>query len=147
MPPAPERGYAPRRVGVVEIFGKAKTEDPPETDRHIAVARKIEIDLQGIRGGVQPEIQDGFFLRRLEGLHKRAEHVGEQNLFGKPEYKPAHAGRCTLERVDPLRKLRLDVRIPDDRPRDKLREHRDINGEADKIFLRGHAAVDVRRIA
>ena len=45
VPAVPELGYAFRYVGVVEVFGEFKTEHPPQTYSHVAVARKIKIKM------------------------------------------------------------------------------------------------------
>ena len=43
MPPTPELSDAGRYIGVVEIFGKVKSQHFSQPDSHIAVAGKIKI--------------------------------------------------------------------------------------------------------
>ena len=125
-----------------------EAQHPPEADGHIAVARKVEIDLEQKRERVEPDEEDARVLRRLVGARERAELVGEQNFLGKADREAAHALRRGGDTVRAAFELRGDVGIPYDRPRDELGEERNIGGEVDEIPLRRRfAAVDVDDVA
>ena len=125
-----------------------EAQHPPEADGHIAVARKVEIDLEQERERVEPDEEDARVLRRLVGARERAELVGEQNFLGKADRKAAHALRRGGDAVRAAFELCGDVGIAHDRPRDELGEERNIGGEVDEIPLRRRfAAVDVDDVA
>ena len=148
MPTPPELGGAAGDVGIVEIFGKVKAKDLSQADRHIAVAGKIEIDVQHIGGGVHPAIQhrglSGGFIHRNELI----QHIGDEHLFGKSQHKALRTGGNHIGGGAALLKLRLDIGIADNGPCNKLREHGDVSAEVDQIALGGNGtAVDVHHIA
>ena len=60
MPAAPKFRNAPRNVRVIEVFEEIKAEDFAESDRHIAVTREVEINVQRKRNRVKPKEKNGF---------------------------------------------------------------------------------------
>ena len=46
-----------RSVRIIEVFAEMEAEHASETDGHIAVAGKIEVDLQRVANGARPSCQ------------------------------------------------------------------------------------------
>ena len=67
MPTAPKIPQRERGVRVQEILFGCKTEDLSQADGHIAVAGKIEIDLQAVAHSADPGKAD---IRRIIAEHK-----------------------------------------------------------------------------
>ena len=148
MPSAPEFGDASRNEGIIEIFEKIKAEDLTQTDRHIAVSRKVEVDLERKRDRVKPEKQNGFFIRCRKIGAKRRKRIRNQNLLTEAENETANALRRLIKAVRSFAQLSVDIRVADDRTRDQLGKKRNVGSQIDRILLRAHvASVDVHRIA
>lgn len=93
VPPAPVFPHALGKVGIVEVLGQFQAEKGADTNGHIAVSRKIKVELQHV--GYIPQHQQG----RRQGLGRHGGYplvdqrqlVGDQGLFGQTEDKPLDA--------------------------------------------------------
>ena len=54
VPPTPELRHRFGNIRIVEVFREAKAENFAESDRHIAVAGKIEIQLDNVHKAAKP---------------------------------------------------------------------------------------------
>ncbi len=137
MPAPPELGNSAGNIGIVEVLHKLESKHPSQPDGHVGISAEIKIDLQRIGDNSNPCCQD----RKASDLHSlhrgvnHAEIVGEQHLFRQPfdeKLRPqSEARQCDAA----LLELRFDIRITDNRPGNELREHGDIQAEADEVFL------------
>ena len=145
MPAAPELLDGGRGVRIIEVFAEMEAEHASETDGHIAVAGKIEVDLQRVANGARQSCQhaDLSGRQREHGIRHLTERVRQQQLFAQTADKPANAEcgllRCGATAVD----LLLDVMVFDDRPGDQLREKRDVQQHLlervrDRLWLTVH---------
>ena len=148
MPSSPEFGNTARNKRVIEIFEEIKAENFTETDCHIAVTRKIEINLQRKRNGIQPEKQNGFFIGFRKSGAKACEGIGNQNFFAESDDKPTDAVSGFFKGMRSVFQLSCDIRITHDRSRNQLGKQRNISRKIDGIFLRPYfASVNVYRVA
>ena len=115
-------------------------EDAAQTDSHIAVAGKVEIEVQHIGRRVQPDEQHGSLCAAFISGDQLVEDIGQQHLFGKAENEAASAVGGIGQRVVAVLQLGGNVGVPDDGPGDELREHGHIGGKVDKVPLGGHIA-------
>src|SRR5258706_12737419 len=71
MPAAPEVDDVLRLVGRIEIQRQLHTEDTRQTDRHVGVARKIEVELERVGECTTPRAQQ----IRCAGIQKERRGV------------------------------------------------------------------------
>ena len=57
MPAPPEVRHGAGKIRIVEILREREAEHPPEADGHVAVARKVKINLQQITHGPEPRTE------------------------------------------------------------------------------------------
>ena len=57
MPAAPEVGDARGDIGEVEVFAEPEAEHAAKADSHVAVTRKVEVDMKCIGGRVDPGVE------------------------------------------------------------------------------------------
>ena len=128
VPAAPELLDGGRSVRIIEVFAEMEAEHASETDGHIAVAGKIEVDLQRVANGARPSCQhaDLSGRQREHRVRHLTERVRQQQLFAQAADKPADAECGLLRSGAAAVDLLLDVMVFDDRPGDQLREKRDV---------------------
>jgi len=150
MPAPPELADGARHIRQIEIFGKVEPEQLAKPDCHIRISAEIKINLQRVADSPQPgkpEIQR-VCRERENRVGNLARRVRQQHLFRKAADEAPHAGERppggTLAAVD----LRRNIVVFDDRPRDQLREKRDVQQQLAEAFraLAGRA-VNVDDIA
>ena len=122
MPAPPEVGDAAGDIGVTKVFGKAESKQTPEPDRHIGVARKVEIDLQGKGDQRRPSAKGRKPIARNESNKKGSHRIGEQHFFGEPRRKTACARCRARDTVRAMAQGGRHVGIANDRPCDQLGE-------------------------
>ena len=145
MPAPPEVRHGAGKIRIVEILREREAEHPPEADGHVAVARKVKINLQQITHGPEPRTEHRCV---PGGGHQLAQHIGKQDLFAQTDGKAPRACTDVLEAEAPRVQLGLDIGIADDRPGDELREQADERGERREVPLRPDVpAVDVDGVA
>ena len=115
-------------------------EDAAQADGHIAVAGKIEIEVQHIGRRVQPDEQHGSLCAAFISGDQLEEDIGQQHLFGKAEDEAACAAGGVTQGMSAAFQLGGNVGVPDDGTGDELGEHGHISGKVDKIPLGGHIA-------
>src|SRR5699024_6126479 len=93
VPPPPELFDGRADVGVLEVLQKLEAEHPPQADGHVAVAGEVEVDLEHVAHRANPG-GPGVQLGGGGGEHQvrhAAGGVGDEQLLGKPDHKPADA--------------------------------------------------------
>ena len=106
VPALPELRNGHRAVRLIKVGGKFKIHHFSQSQRHVAVAAEIEIDLEGIgqhdqRGADRAQPGD---VAEAPVRHF-SEGVGNQHLLGKAQRKQKQAGRKIL----PLKPLSILV--------------------------------------
>ena len=147
MPAPPELGDAAGNVGIVEVFRKVKAKQLPQADGHIAVAGKIEVNMQHIGRGIEPEKQDGLILRGAENFAELAKSVGQKHLFPQTQHKAPYAQSRFFQAVLPGGELLRDLGIPDDGSGDQLGEEGNVGRKVDKVSPGGDAPVYIHGVA
>ena len=146
MPPPPELRNAGGDIGIVEVFREPEAQKRAQTDGHITVAGKIEIDVQGVAQGIEPGKEHAAILGSPPCGADFPQKVGKQYFLSQAHQESGHA----LLKVSPpaLFQLLRHIRIPDNRAGNELREHGHVAGKVNGIFLHlGLSPVHVHRIA
>ena len=145
VPATPELGNRQRRIGHAEIARECESEHDSEPDRHVGIAGEIKIDLHGIGDQPDPRLDQGAIVNLIErDLNERRDDVGHQHLLGETdnEYPSADGGAAKREPAGV--KLTSDRLVANDRPRDQLREERNVESDVDRIAVGPEpSAVDV----
>ena len=92
MPTAPEFGQRLGCVGSAKVLWQPQTKEQTETDRHVSVPRKIEVELRAVTkssGQCGDSIQG--ILPRVNRIHTPGQRVGDQYLFRKAQRQQRHA--------------------------------------------------------
>ena len=134
MPSPPEFLDGPAEIGIAEVLQKVEAEHPAQADGHVTVPGEIEVDLQGVAEGAQPGQADVQLLG-LGGKHQvrhAAHRVGDEQLFGKPQNKPADALGSERGADLPLVDLLGHVVVLDNGPCNKLGEKGNVQRQLDK---------------
>ena len=129
VPAAPEIAQIGRQIRAAEILRQHESEQQRRADRHFGVGGEIEKELEREgerRGPGFAEIEHALRGLREELVDRWRETVGEQHLLGEAD-REDHQARADA-RPHPLaprveRKLRHQLIVPHDRPRDHMREH------------------------
>ena len=141
VPPSPELPDRRRDIRIVEVLLEMEPEHEPQSDRHVRISREVEIDLQHVSDCADPGAKaPDLRLRHIKksvGYHGNV--VGDEDLFREAANEAPHALCGILGRLFPVRDLKLDVVIFDDRAGDELREKRHIQHHVERVFL--HLAV------
>ena len=92
MPSSPKFRNGICRKRIAEVFHKVKAKHQPKSDRHIAVCRKIKIELERKRNRAKPRHCNPKFFRRslFCRFKQKTKLVGNQHFFKQPGQK-AHA--------------------------------------------------------
>ena len=151
VPTAPELDDAPRLVGRVEVFREPDAEAPRGADRHVRVAREIEVELGRVGqcaspGGEQVNCLPGC--GSVEGgRDERRDAIGEERLLRKPDAEEAQSDGEVLDALAPalhiLLKLRNDLVVAQYRACDQPGEEGNENGEAQRLQPVMGAAADI----
>ena len=146
VPPAPK--VADRSCGIreIEVLQEIEAANLSQANRHIRIAREVEVYLQGIGEGSEPQ----HLRRHMNGLYavnmicKRAGGVGDEQLLGKADDEALYADVNPLPRYLTVRELLLNVFVPDDRAGDELREEERVEPGIERIVRDARiAAIDV----
>ena len=136
MPPSPEFCGTFGDKGIIEIFEKVEAEHSAETYSHITVTRKVEINLQCYRCGINPGENHRFFRGTVEGGTKGAYGVCQEYFFTEADSEFYYTRGELLRGMSAGFKLMLDVGISYDGACDKLGEKSDVAGKVDRVPLR-----------
>ena len=118
VPPVPEIGDTGRLIGGVEVLPDLKAQELPNPDRHIRVAGKVIIELEGVGDGSDPEPDAGIAVaqgRPVKIIVGQIGHlVGDQDLFAQADRDPLH-GRRIITAGHAILQASLKLPEPDDR--------------------------------
>ena len=147
MPPLPEFADVQALVGRIEVDRDFDVEHQAHARRHVAVAGKIEIELEGVADGDEPRLRRVERLRAGEArFHRDGERIRDDDLFHQAACKGVQAGRKVVKiemAVLRVRKLRHDFAVQHDRPGDQLGEEGDEQRIIQNIVARNGALVAV----
>jgi hypothetical protein len=129
-----------RPVGRVEVLGQRDPEEEGEAQRHVGVAREVEVELEGVGQRRLPGRRDGGRGTRrdpgVDGVHVGGERVPQEGLLGEPEGEQHHAPGEALPRVRPPEggtvELVHHLRGAHERPRQHPGEEGHVEGVAQK---------------
>ena len=134
MPTPPELLNSSRCVRIIEVLKEMETEHAPHTDRHVAVTGEVKVNLQSVANRAHPAGKHADLAcgQRKDCIRHLSHCIGEQQLFGQAADEPLDTQRgftrIGLSRVD----LLFDVVVLNNRPRNQLREERDIQQHLNK---------------
>ena len=146
MPPPPVFADGAGEIGVVEVFRQRDTEKFTDTDGHIAVPGKIEIELHHVGRVAQNQNrrgQCGRRDRRYLGVDE-CQLVRDDGFLGKAQNQPldavAEAVKVNFAGLAAGVQLRGLLVIPHDRPRRPMAEESQEHRELKRAFFRLGAA-------
>ena len=150
-PEVPQRGGA---VGNVEILRQQNAEHERDAERHVGIAREVEIDLEGEAEGGLPGLHHGHGLARRRGLEDRidegCQRIAEEDLLRQAHAEEQDAAPEALGPVGPcigsLVELVHDLAPAHEGAGQNLREERDVEGVADEVVGRRPASTQVDEI-
>ncbi|CDD01690.1 uncharacterized protein BN636_00587 [Ruminococcus sp. CAG:382] len=140
MPSLPKLTYRTAYEWIIEVFIEMEAENPPHTDCHIRISRKVKIHLHSVSDNADPSTENGgiadiddssrrSFMNAEHKLNEQVEVVCEKYFFCQTDDKAASSfgkiGNCCFTRPD----LTRNGFVTYDRTRDELREQRDIHEE------------------
>ncbi len=149
MPPPPEFSYGSGNVRVIEVFKEFKPYHPAQSDGHIRITGKVEIDLESERQNQHPRAERRRLKIERRGVIScdRRHGIGEQYFFCHSRDKASRAVGELVYVFLAAYKLVVYVLISDDRTCDKLWVQRDVGPERDDILLQPRvAAVEVNGV-
>jgi len=144
MPAAPEVGHAQRGIRAIEVFREAESHHASQADRHVRIAREIEIQLKGVGNDAAPcEERREFVGRKAEdAVGENAKRIGEQQLLRQAEREPVESGEEALDRMLARLDLLSDIVVTNDGAGDQLREQEYIQGTIEESARRHGAALE-----
>ena len=101
------------------------------------VRREVKVNLEHVREGAPPRIQNARRIGSEHAVRNNAHLVREENLFGKAEAEEHDAAHEVLERMRTRRQLLGHRIVTHDRARYQLREQRHVAGERHEVLDRG----------
>ena len=138
MPPPPKFRNRFGNIRIIEVFREAEAENPSKADGHIAVARKVEVQLDDIHKTAEPSgkcrQRRRICLHILFGKHTGC--IRKNHLFGKTADKTLHPGIGRRNGMRACADLLLHIGIAHDRSGDKLKIHGKVQQIAGKARLR-----------
>src|SRR5438045_1961567 len=117
MPTSPKLGNRARDVWIFEVFDESEPKHPAETDGHVGIAGKVEIDLQRVAANRQPgETRRNFMAGdREEPVCQLSDDVGDHELLRHSQRESFDTVSETIACDVTNRELPFKVRIIDDR--------------------------------
>ena len=116
MPSTPEVGDVGRLVGAEKVHRKPDVEHPRQSDRHVGVSGKVEIDLQRIGQRRVPGLKQAERRTPRDGVEadigEPPKHVRQHQLLGQAEQKECASHDQVLPvrpRQPGCRELRQDL--------------------------------------
>lgn len=148
VPALPEFGNAPRAVRAVEVAREMEPEHQAEANRHVAVRREVEVNLEHVGKATPPRIEYARSVCRKHAVGDDAHLVRKENLLRKTETEEHDAANEVLERVRAGRKFLGHRIVAHNRARHELREQRHVTGERHEVLdRRGSTAPHVNCVA
>ena len=152
MPPAPEFGDRRRLVRRVEVLREAEAQQQRDADGHVRIAREVAVDLQRVavdaHQALEARVEQRLVENAVDEVQRdvvRDDRLLEESREDQEDPRAEHLARDD-DRVPA--DLRDEVPRPHDRPRDQLREERQVK-EVVQPVRQGFQlpAVDVDRVA
>ena len=135
MPAPPELDDAIRLVGRVEVDGQRDAEQQRETDCHVGVAGKVEVDLEGVAECRGPRLDECQMVAGRHcaerDRHELREAVREDDLLDESdaEYGDTLRDQQRLRPQDvPARELWHQLRVAHDRTGEQMRKEGNTRG-------------------
>ena len=135
MPASPEVRDALAAVGRVEVDREVEAQHEAEPDRHVAVAREVEVDLEGVGRNAEPGVGGAEIAgigQRERAIGGGGQRIGEQQLLHHADLEEQDAAVHLRPAVHAVLQFVFDNRIAHNGARDELREHRHITQEVDE---------------
>lgn len=148
MPAPPEIDDRGGLVGRVEVERQLDVEKPSQSESHVGVPGKVEVDLEGVAEGAAPGLEKGQPPAAVEDArHPWGERVGDDQFLEEPqgEQGQPHGQVAVAQAEGPQAgELGHDLVVADDGARDELGKEGDEEGVMDEGVLLGQplAAVD-----
>ena len=138
MPAPPEIPHRDRAIRRAEVQRQGEPEHQRQPDRHVGIAREIEVDLQRIRTGGDPRL--GGRQRRADCLAKQwighhRQGVRQRHLLRHADHEQHEAARQILPHRRPTRiesELMNDLVVPNDWTGNELRKERHEHAEVEE---------------
>ena len=147
MPSAPKLGNGFWYIRIIEIFKKFKAEHLSESDRHLAVAREVKKNLQGISECTEPRWWDRADLAVKNSVGNDCGIICNKPLFYKSYHKTVNAVGELIEILMPFLYLIGNGLITYYRSRNELGKEGNIQRNVARIFLYiAVAAVNINNI-
>ena len=132
MPAAPELGNALADVGLVEVLVKPEPHHQAQTNGHIGVPGKVEIQLRGVRQYAQPGIRRTGIGQRKGTVRQRRYRVGDKDFLDEALHEPERALTELFHGMGAVGELVCQVLVTQHRPGNKLGEQRNEGREINK---------------
>ena len=121
---------------MVEVGQELKAQHPAQADRHVGVAGKIEVQVQGRRPAAPShapatDMPPGT---GQAGVPQLAQVIGDQQLLGHAHHEDLHAGGELLRGAGALVDLLPQVLVLDDGAGDQLGEQGDEGAEVQDTY-------------
>ena len=139
MPPPPEICNILRFVGRVKVLRQAQAKEVTETDRHVTVPRKIEVELAGVSQDQQPGREGGALVVAVKyGINHRRNRVRHQNFLHHADHKIRPAGVAAAGPIGQVNVFKIDLDLPKTHngPSNQLGKERHIRGKLKEITSR-----------
>ena len=151
VPPMPEFGDAFCLVGRIEIERQNDAEQERHADSHVAIAGKIEIDLQRIGERPAPRLEprdSGFCRRGKNRIGNCREIVGDHRFLEQPDREDSQADRQPIGRQARLGnvELRHHFAMMHDRSGDQVRKVSDKENVLDEAPFVSAAEHDIGQV-
>ena len=135
MPTPPEFRDGCGKIRIAEVFREAEPEHPSDADGHIRITAEIEINLHCISDYSDPGEEYRPFRHPLYGGVKKPQIIGEKNFFPQTDNEAADAFSHIFGGDLSFLQIGFDIGVFHDGAGYKLREHGDIHGEKNEVFL------------
>jgi len=165
VPTAPKLGNGGRHIRIIKVFGEFEAHHASKADGHVAVARKVEIDLEGEGedgnpGGGRVDggnlVGDVGELGRSQNvvvrwakhsIHLETDDVGNQNFLRQTDDEAVEALQPVRVKRFAVADLVGDVAVAHDGAGDELRKHDDVKHVVAQALHRlVYLAVGVERV-
>ena len=136
MPTAPECGQRLCRIGSAKVLWQPQTKEQAETDRHVSVPRKIEVELRAVTkssGQCGDRIQG--ILPCVNRIHTSGQRVGNQHLFREAQRQQCQTQPNTAWPAPQALKLWQQPAAMHDRSSDQLGKETQENSEIECLGL------------
>ena len=98
MPSAPESGDAAREIGESKVLRKFEAEYAGNANGNIRIARKVTVNLEGIKTECQYEVQRAESKRAIEGnVYNGSDRISHDYFFKQsPQHQPKSTNKALV---------------------------------------------------